>query len=210
MKNSKQTKRKFYNKWLYKITLTIPGIAYCRDRKISNVILNSKFYQNLDIHNLRKLDNELSSVDKLEWGQRIECNNIDIYTNNKEFFLQLSKNFANITVHRFEPISDRLLLEKNNVYIVNDYPYGKFQYKVFLNPLKIGDDLNRRTSFLSWLDSQGDRILISDSVKHWFVNNYWNWDRRYLYVKDEQTLLMMKIRDHDAVGRSYKYLLADK
>jgi hypothetical protein len=208
MKNSKLTKRKFYNKWLYKITLTIKGIDYFRYSDLSSV--TPRQHRRADTFYLHELDDELKSVEKSQWGKRIECNNIDIYTNDRDLFLRLSNRFEDITVHRFEPVNEQQLLENGNVYVVNQYPYGKYQYKVFLRPHKLCNDEDRKMQFLTWVDTQGDRLCISDSVKDWFIRMNWNWDRRYMYVEDEQTLLMLKMRESDALGKVYKYLLADK
>jgi hypothetical protein len=208
MKNSKPTKRKFYNKWLYKITLNIHGIDYFRYSDLSSV--RPRPYRRTDTFYLHALDEELKSIEKSQWGKRIESNNIDIYTNDRDLFLRLSKRFEDITVHRFEPRDEHQLSENDYVYIVNQYPHGKFQYKVYLKPHKLRNDENRKKHFLDWLNTQGDRIRISDSVKNWFIHMNWNWDRRYMYVEDEQTLLMIKMRESDALGKVYKYLLADK
>jgi hypothetical protein len=152
----------------------------------------------------------LQSVPENEWGKRIENDNIDVYTNNKVLFDSLSNQFRIETVHRFEPVNEQQLLENGNVYVVNQYPHGKYQYKVFLRPHKLSNKEDRKMQFLAWIDTQGDRIRISDSVKDWFIHMNWNWDRRYMYVEDEQTLLMLKMRESDALGKVYKYLLADK
>jgi hypothetical protein len=210
MKNSKLTKRKFYNKWLYKITLTIKGIGYFRYSDLSNGTSTLYSYHKADTVYLHELNNELTSVEKSHWGKRIESNNIDIYTNDRALFLRLSERFKDITIHRFEPVNEQQLLENSNVYVVNQYPYGKYQYKVFLSPHKLSNEKDRKMQFLSWVDTQGDRVRISDSVKDWFIRMNWNWDRRYMYVEDEQTLLMLKMRESDALGKVYKYLLADK
>lgn len=208
MKNSKLTKRKFYNKWLYKITLEIQGIFYFRYDNLS--IITKVPYHKSDTFHIHSLADELKSVEKSQWGKRIESDNIDIYTNNKDLFLRLSSRFEDITVHRFEPVDEQQLLENGNVYIVNQYPHSKYQYKVFLRPHKLSNQEERKMQFLTWVDAQGDRVRISDNVRNWFIRMNWNWDRRYMYVKDEQTLLMLKMRESDAVGNVYKYLLADK
>jgi hypothetical protein len=210
MKNSKLTKRKFYNKWLYKITLTIQGINYFRYSDLSSITPRSYSYRKTDTFYLHELDAELKSVEKSQWGKRIECNNIDIYTNDRDLFLRLSKRFEDITVHRFEPVNEQQLLENGNVYVVNQYPYNRYHYKVFLSPHSLSNEEDRKMQFLAWVDTQGDRVRISDSVRNWFIRMNWNWDRRYMYVEDEQTLLMLKMRESDALGKVYKYLLADK
>ena len=189
--------------------MKIHGINCVRYLDRPSAIVSSAYHK-VDTFHLHELDDELNSVDETQWGKRVEWNNIDIYTNDKDLFLRLSKRFEDITVHRFEPIHEQQLLENSNVYVVNRYPHGKFQYKVFLNPHKLNHEEDRKIQFLMWADAQGDRIRISDSVRNWFKSWVWNWDRRYMYVEDEQTLLMLKMRESDALGKVYKYLLADK
>jgi hypothetical protein len=38
----------------------------------------------------------------------------------------------------------------------------------------------------------------------------WNWDRRYVLVEDEGTLLMLKLRNPEVMGSVYNYVLSDK
>ena len=64
--------------------------------------------------------------------------------------------------------------------------------------------------YVEWIKGQHDRILISDAVKEWFVHTDWNWDRRYVLIEDSQTLLMLKLRNPEAIGRVYDYVISDK
>jgi hypothetical protein len=38
----------------------------------------------------------------------------------------------------------------------------------------------------------------------------WNWDRRYVLVEDEGTLLLMKLKNSEVVGTVYNYVIVDK
>lgn len=159
---------------------------------------------------LTKLLEVLGSVAEDNWGKRIESDCIDIYTNDKMLFDLLSNTFVDETVHRFEPEGDPNLLSDQNICVVRQYPHGQYQYKVFLQPHKLNGDIGRKTEFLDWLDTQGNRIHITDAVKDWFLYTNWNWDRRYMYIDSEHTLLMAKMRESEALGRIHKYVLVDK
>jgi len=63
---------------------------------------------------------------------------------------------------------------------------------------------------LSWVESQNGKITISTALKEWFISTNWNWDRRYVLVEDEKTLLMLKLKNSDAVGSIYDYVISDK
>ena len=226
MKKSKPTKRKFYGKWLYKITLCIPGIGSIRYKSIDDFIdfiINRKrngLHYYISSSTVQKIQNNskmilsflktLQAIPEDQWGKRIECDNIDVYTNNKDLFDTLSQSFENETVHRFEPAGDPNLLSSDGICVVKHYPYHQYQYKVFLQPHRFNGDAERKKSFIDWLDTQGDKVHISQAVKDWFITTNWNWDRRYMYIDNEQTLLMLKMSESQALGRIHKYVLLDK
>lgn len=226
MLKSKPTKRKFYNKWLYKITLHIPGIhafrytgvTFCNQdetnsqlfRKIAPYISRSterKLYENEEL--ITRLSLSLQPIDAREWGMRMEGDRVDIYTNKKDLFDLLSETYGHLAIHRFEPHVDPKILD-TGVYVVKKYPFDHYKFKVFLHPHKLNKDDVRKKQFLDWIDSQEERVKITDTTKNWFSRWNYNWDRRYMYVDDEKTLIMLKMKEPDAVGRIYKYVLTDK
>ena len=224
MQKARVIKRKFYNKWLYKVSLLCPGVTLYRVKSYqecidwlvdsnNNVFPPSSTYsralRNKD--DLSALTNYLLSKDPVLYTKRIERNIIDLYTNDQELYNEISVNFENITINRYEPESSQLeLLKSNNYIIVKKYPYKKYRYKVFLLPHKLKNNREAKEKYLSWLDTQQDRVMISSAVKDWFIKTDWNWDRRYMYVEDEMTLLMIKMRSSEVLGRIYEYHIIDK
>lgn len=227
MSKQKVTKHKFYNKWFYKITLNVQGIGILRTRS-SNDILNffqeAKKQHNNRINHIstfrKALNNEetiteiclfLNDIKNVEWNKRIEGNSVDFYTNDESLYQQFCNKFYNIVTHHFEPDPYTLDLFKNQYTIVaNKYIHNKYKFKVYLCPHKLKKDIDAKSSFLGWIDNQKDKILISEVVKTWFINTEWNWDRRYILVDNEQTLLMLKMRNSDVVGKVYEYVISDK
>jgi len=221
---AKETKRKFYNKWLYRITVHLPGASIMRMKSFDQIIellsqpqtssryLTSTYtraYTNKAV--IVKLINLLSTEDQLNWAKRIEAQSVDIYTNSVEFYNKLSIELEDVTSSRSEPdISKIDLLENTSCIFVKKLPHNKYKYKVFLLPHKLHNDKEAKTRYLNWIASQGDRILISDIVKTWFLTTSWNWDRRYLHVEDSNTLLMLKLRNLEVIGSVYEYILDDK
>ena len=151
----------------------------------------------------------LSSFDKDAWSKRIERNIIDIYTNDETIFNTISEKFQSVTLQRFEPAPGRKDLYDENSIIVEKYPHKKYKFKVFLLPHKMKGDIDAKKNYVKWV-SDTPAVLISDAVKNWFIKTDWNWDRRYVLVEDEHTLLMLKLRNSEVIGRIYKYILADK
>lgn len=144
------------------------------------------------------------------WAKRIESSSIDLYTNDKEMYNRLLSEFVDLVKSCSEPDETiKTLLENTGSVIVKKLPHNKYHYKAFLLPHKI-KSREERQDYINWLDTQGDRVLISEVVKDWFIKTEWNWDRRYIFVEDAQTLLMIKLRNAEAIGRIYDYIIIDK
>jgi hypothetical protein len=77
-------------------------------------------------------------------------------------------------------------------------------------PHKMAKDREGKQKYLAWLKSQAPRITCTPAIERWFLTTDWNWDRRYVLVEDESTLLMMKLRGADVVGRVYNFIVCDK
>jgi len=217
----KITNRKFYGKWLYKITLKINGVSIIRTNSLEDTI---DFMMNPETHILKNYSYNRRSLGRSEeiinlcrfllplgledYTKRLESNLIDIYTNDETIYKNACSLFYDQIVHHFEPEQSSVnLLSKSNFIVVKKLPHDKFRYKVFLTPHRLKHDKEKKQQFLSWLDTQNDRIRISGTVKDWFIRTDWNWDRRYVLVTDEATLLMMKMANPDAVGKVYEHVV---
>lgn len=198
------TKRKFYNKWLYKATLKINGVTQFRVKELWEII---RFSTNVK---LIELANALDQHDATDRAVRVERNLVDIYTNSPVLFDLIINKFSNELIHCFAPSEEsKEALEQKRTILSSKLPHDRFRYKVFLQPHKI-NSVDDKLRWLSWLDTQQERIKISESVRSWFIRTNWNWDRRYMYVEDDQTLLLLKMRNSDAIGSVYTYTVIDK
>lgn len=197
---SLQTKRKFYNKWLYKITLKIKNCGIFRRNDVDFISNNST----LDPE-VRNLATTLAEIK--DYQLRIENKFIDVYLCSKDHLDKLESQFKNNIKHICYPHPDLLLsnISSKNI-IANKLPYDRYRFKVFLKPHNMKDKDQKKT-YLDWLESQNPRIFITNSTKQWFLNTDWNWDRRYMYVEDDKTLVMAKMRQSDVLGSIYTYQL---
>ena len=224
MIRSRYTKRKFYGKWLYKATISVPGISIFRLKSIDDVIefcdsnhqktqhqhsIKDKAYSNRV--KIREVAVMLNTWPVNDWSKRIEHNSVDLYTNDEEIYKEISEKCEDIITGLFEPNPETIdsLDHPSNV-LVKKYPHNRYKHKVYLLPHKISTDKDVRDAYLDWVEQQSPRILISEAVKKWFMTTFWNWDRRYVLVEDNQTLLMLKLRNPDVIGRVYDYVLTDK
>ena len=214
------TNRRFYNKWLYKVTLHIPGVAIFRQNSLEKIPLlnfdgqkhthSTMARASLHRQELIALSSFLLKWNSDLWSKRIECSAIDIYTNDKTMYNDLFLAFEAMACARSEPNEKDLdLLENTGSIIVKKLPHNKYAYKAFLLPHKIKDKKDKK-EYVNWITGQNNRILISDAVKEWFIKTDWNWDRRYVLIEDSQTLLMLKLRNPEVLGRIYDYVISDK
>ncbi len=220
----KLTNRKFYNKWLYKISLRQPGCAIFRYKNLDWIkefcyqeeaqertySVYHKAFLNKDI--ILDLCLFLEKYDKDLWTKRIENQNIDFYTNDLDFYKSFSLAFQEYVIHQFEPSPDNIeiLTNSQSTVAVKKLPHNRYRYRVYLLPHKMAKDREGKQKYISWLKSLGERVTCTPAVEGWFMHTDWNWDRRYILVEDEHTLLMLKLRNSEVVGRIYNYVLSDK
>jgi hypothetical protein len=153
----------------------------------------------------------LSSLNQQDFAKRIESNTIDLYANDADIFDTISLKFESIIVNRYAPTRNNLeLLENTDFILTKKLPHDKYRYKIYLLPHKLKGDKDSKIRYINWLGTQNDKILISNSVKIWFLTTDWYWDRRYMYVEDANTLLMLKMRDSQVLGKIYEYIIVDK
>jgi len=219
----KYSNKKFYNKWLYKVSLDVSGCGIFRNNDFNNIKdycngkeTNISFYDHQQ-NALKNKDIILDIVKFLEnnkdvlYAQRIERNLIDFYSNDIKFYKDFLKKFNNVVRYGSEPLpghEDDIL---NSSYIyTTKLPHNKYKFKVYLLPHKLKNNKEQKTNFISWASDQDPRVRMSKAVKSWFIRTEWNWDRRYILVEDEGTLLMLNLRNSEVVGRVHEYRLVDK
>lgn len=221
----KETKRRFYNKWLYKVSLQVRGIAIFRMKSYSEIqefcsgpgptekpdywnrIFRDTYYNRDTIRNLAAY---LESLAADEFATRIERDSIDVYLNDKNISKDIQNKFAAQLLSVFEPKNPELLISDEKTIMCNKLPHNKYRYKVYLRPHKMAHDVPNKKIYLNWLSTQSEHVLISDAVKKWFIETDWNWDRRYMYVEDKSTLLLLNLRNSEVLGQVYEYIITDK
>ena len=219
--NPKKTKKKFYNKFIYKASFNLKGAGALRYHSLDQVLnqcITNKFSAGSEwrekIFNDLKSNSSLwisligilNSYEKGSWQKRLEGDFIDFYTNEKSLYDQLCNNFSEYCVIRFEPSKgkEKELLESNKEIFVSKLPHNMYEYKAFLKPHKVKKE--DKNALVDWLDNQRPKITFTESIKKWVLTTDTNWDRRYIYIDSESTLLMIKLRSPDILGRVFKYV----
>lgn len=223
MQKLKYTSRKFYNKYLYKASLNMPGIGIYRMKSLEETVelLESplpkyrgmisdtinKAYKNKD--HIIALSNFIMALQG-DYCKRIERDTIDFYTNDHEVHDKICKRFYDVLRVSFIPNQNHISeLDSNKYIICKKLPHNKYKFKVFLLPHKLKNSKEEKVKYVAWLAKQNS-VRISPTTELWFINTDWYWDRRYMYVADEHTLLMVQMRNPNVLGRVYEYLVSDK
>lgn len=196
------TKKKFYNKWLYKCSFYFPTSKLLR----------------IQIESLNPLDSEtskffqlLSSINKDQYYIRVENKICDVYCNDSDIFDKL-KSFEGdnlVSVSSPDLCNIKKLQKQTRNILCNRLPFHRYRYKAYLQPHKIKDQ-EEKQKYIDWLSLQHPKIHLTESTKKWFIRTQWNWDRRYMYVEDEKTLLLLKMKHSGAIGSVYTYDVCDK
>lgn len=219
----KKTKKKFYNKWIYRSSFDIPGYSISRYYRSCDLekFLESPISDNAikyiwsmerlaksNRHDVLRFHHYITSLDNTTYQIRLEKNQVDFYTNDCDLYNEILQQFSDCCINRYEP-SDDLILEDGKI-TVNKFPHDKYKYKVFLKPHTLKNHTDEKQQYIDWLKGQKERIYITSSTITWFMNTTWNWDRRYMYIADDQTLLLTKLRNSSVLGRIYEYKIPDK
>lgn len=223
MLKHKHTTRKFYNKYMYKASLSVPGVSIYRMKTLQETIdlleLPAQKYYGLVTDTINKAHKNKTHIIALskflltvkgEYCKRIERDTIDFYTNDSEIHSNICKHFSYILKTSYIPPKDHINeLDSNKYIICKKLPHNKFKFKVYLLPHKLKNSKEEKIKYIDWLTKQNS-VRISFTTQRWFINTDWYWDRRYMYVGDEHTLLLVQMRNPNVIGRVYEYLVSDK
>jgi hypothetical protein len=75
-----------------------------------------------------------------------------------------------------------------------------------LKPHKILDPAEKQ-EYIKWMNTQVPRITFSEAIQDWIMYTRWSGDARYILVEDEQTLLMLRMRNQAIIGRIYEHVV---
>jgi len=213
----KPTKKLFYGKWLYKVSYNIPGCSFIRNRafddlekNINNIKPTSNYHQRVIANrdDLLLLASFLHHLPQNSFDLRVETDIIDVYTDQETLFTQLVSTLVDRIRYAQKPDdpSGKTLSDKKTI-LVKKYPQDRFKMRVYLKPHKMIDP-EEKLRYLGWIKTLPG-VSISQAVEKWFYDTKWNWDRRYVLIDDDKTLLLLKLKNSDVVGTVYNLVLQD-
>jgi len=188
---TKPTSKLFFNKYKYKIVLVNKGAFWFRGNNLDYV--EQRLENNSSLLTWEK---ELTKTDR-EYNQKLlllfrQCDDYDLrienpllsfYTNNEKDISKLAKiDIFKVKYVVMPDANSQQSLNKNTVIVKK----LDFDFKV-----SMGRTTQEFISFINWCEDN-PKIRMPKRVKHDLSKSY-SWGGGHFYVKDEKTLLMVKM-----------------
>ena len=234
LKTAKKTKKKFYNKYIYKVSLRLPGAYSLRTLghqeildfatglrpppQSDDAMFTTQSWRTKNAHTILKHGKTwisflgiINTVPKNEATVRIETDILDVYTNNKTLYGTLCYEFPDITRNRYEPAPgmEDTLLDSNQEIFVKELPHSMYNYQVDLKSPK-SLTFGELESVADWCRSRKPAIAFTDATYNWLLKRDIFNTRRWIYVDNDSTLLMLRLRCNDLIGTVRKYVKTGK
>lgn len=216
-----ETKKLFYNKHLYKVTLSNNlanfftkqlnknKFSYAKkglDNLFAQHTAGKTMYRSLYKYDIpislfefaqaKKLLDYLLEVDSRSYILRTERRSISITSNNLEWLTNIKNNI--VLDEWWEPKDNLVDVLKNNSKIVIVNKPSEYTYKVYL---KSKTDVR----LSDWLKTNKTISKIGTSALHNIESNYYT-NGNYFYIKDEKTLFLLKITFANSIQKIEKLI----
>ena len=219
------TTRLWYNKYLYKSTLIVPGI-YCirqhfTDNDIKGHIQNFKesswratLLKNV-IDKYDENEKDILTIAKILEPYRYDKTvflrvaepSVSIFTNNLDLHENIITKFKQFLHVDCRPEKDAIpfLLNSKDTVIVKELPYSRYRYKVIMNNYTTTHEIPK--SLLNWGEAQGEAVRFSRKTRVYFNRPQLWLDQGFMYIEDDTTLMMSKMFLTRCPIRIIKYVL---
>ena len=219
------TTKLWYNKYLYKSTLVVPGIYCIRQHFTDNDIKGH--IQNFKESSWRAtlLKNVIDKYDENEEDILTIAKTLEPYRYDKTVFLRVAEPSVSIFTNNLDlheniitkfkqflhvdcrPDKDAIpfLLNSKDTVIVKELPYNKYRYKVIMNNYTTTHEIPK--SLLNWGEAQGEAVKFSRKTRVYFDKPQLWLDQGFMYIENETTLMMSKMFLTRCPIRILKYVL---
>ena len=210
--NIQKSGKLFYNKWPYKIACYIDGAnrltylgidivrEFCNGERTESMPywMSKSRLSTKDKEQLLQFTNKVAPyLDLKNTGQgqiRAEGSHFNLFCQDKGLMETIYTELEPWIDNVYGPSTDEeleFMLASNNQKVTCDHlPHKKYQFKIYLKTDMLEE---KRTTFLKWIKTYQDRVLISKTTKRWLENNAsYTWTQcPFLYVEDAKSLTMI-------------------
>ena len=218
-----ETKKLFYNKFVYKLNLELGGVAYLKRMSFEDIkkmqSFGSSFGRNLNVRD-QAIRNKREIIElgffleacktKYTFHSRAEGSTLSLYTNDEKFIDKVKKECKDYATELWTPSSPEaeLFLKSNTRKIIcNELPKGKYRYKVHIANAHI--PTTARVSFLNWAEKYDDsRLFLPYSTKKSLGESGPGYFYgQYFYTSDDKMLNMSLMFFSDYIQKTEHYVL---
>lgn len=191
----------FYNKFPYKLVLVEPGIAPVKGTLSQQRLLEK---------NLLAL---AKAVKENKDNQRVrrEGRRYSFFFKDYSFFEKVVKKFHLLLIEFHRPANKDILnlLERNRrIEVKKSLPY-ECRYKIYIKTYIRPHDA-QFDSIMNFVRNQGDKVILTNSVKRVLEKKSGYCPNSYFYVKDSKTLLMIQMLAQSIIKETIEFKIVDK
>lgn len=218
---AKKTHKLFYGEYPYKIVTITKLASHLRYKSVSEIIeycqhpldtkpwaayLRTERISKTDRDNFIEYCTVLSKYVDKSLKTRIESGAVTYFIKDKNTYQSMLQDFKSSVYEYWEPENDdvlSLLSANKKTVICNEYPHGKYKYKLTLKPFKgtAGSNL------LEWVDKYTeDKIYVPKGSRNYLKDNHPYYDP-YIYVRDEKMLMLINFASSGNVRRCEEFIL---
>jgi len=212
-----ETKRLFFNKFVFKVSFELGGISYLKRLTLNElqnlkpvnrgITVYSRYNGQMEhaYHNkeeIIKIGLYLEDVKKdYVFHTRFEGSTMSVYTNDEILFKIVQQDLKKYLSEVWQPANKEAEnFLRNNVrkIICNELPSGLYRYKVHLANKHMPEVI--KNNFLSWSQKYGEeKLYIPSSARRLFTNSGDSYFYgQYFYASDEKmkNMALMFLSDH--------------
>ena len=220
-----ETKKLFFNKFVYKLNLELGGICYLKRMSLSSIEKLEHFGTTYGYgRHTGQRDHAVKNKHKIlalgffledcaqthKFQSRAEGSTLGLYTNDINFINKVKSEWAEIVSEVWQPSSseaETFLRSNTRKIICNELPKGRYRYKVHLAQRQI--PTNIRVGFLNWASKYGDERLhlpyttkknLGEEGSGYFYG-------QYFYTSDDKILNMSLMFFSDYIQKTEHYVL---
>jgi hypothetical protein len=209
-----KTRKLFYNKWPIRIECRLSKAGTIARIGTEKTLLwleertpgNDWFWKGANISEIRSFVKEFKKFEDKEIQLRGEGSHFNIFLKDKALAENIIKDMKKWIVAVTEPGSEEeyeFLLGHNKKVICDDFPKGKYRYKIYL---RTGMKPEVKTRFKSWMVNYGDSFNIANNTELWLMNKKPYIQDPFFYVLDQHNLSMCGLYLGDNIKKVEEFI----
>ena len=219
----KPTTKKFYNKWSHKVVLENPNTSsfpqalgifvYDIHKGICSSVVPWYFKElKVSATNYREMHSLFNKYPRSKWWCRRYYSTAAIFTNDQDFVDEICEKLPEWVLELHSPTPETLEffeVASDPTILVKQFPHNDFEYKVTVNLRSLQRVIDNEPEKIDWVYENKHLFKVPTSAwaKRYNLNRYDLWRSNYMYVKDKNALLMLRLLGSIPIKKVHKFVL---